>query len=438
VNGIEPAEDRRETKRKASQQEEPAPRQTEIHEQAVPAAAAAIADGEHPTKKIRKKPRWTDEKKESARKEREDGSSLKLKEGKDQPQAKKKAKKTKDNEEITVRPLAPEERISGPSNAEEAQKMRQALGFALPEAEKGLLPQGTNTFQFAFSSEPTGHDQSVAAAAAVPIDEKNRSEEEDGVKAEGGAASQKTSSSGTSDSSSSGMDGSSSDEDEDEQDMAQTKNAPDALMTHATVTSVGDGSVDESEYVPNRVYVGGMPYAYTENDVREYWEYCGSIESLDILTFPDTGRFRGIAFITFATADGFLAALECNGIECDGQTLKVQRCKWSAKDKQGAAKQGKFASTATAVDLVVQPRNQAPTVNGQGLGETPVPGLAYIVKPPAPKTSGYDVAYVGNVAYEADENALKALFEPYGVTKVRLHTEKDTGRSKGYAHVHFK
>ena len=35
--------------------------------------------------------------------------------------------------------------------------------------------------------------------------------------------------------------------------------------------------------------------------MREYWSYCGDIESLDIMRFPDTRRFKGIAFITFAT-----------------------------------------------------------------------------------------------------------------------------------------
>ena len=35
--------------------------------------------------------------------------------------------------------------------------------------------------------------------------------------------------------------------------------------------------------------------------MRQYWGYCGEIESLDLMRFPDTGRFKGIAFITFAT-----------------------------------------------------------------------------------------------------------------------------------------
>jgi nucleolin len=47
------------------------------------------------------------------------------------------------------------------------------------------------------------------------------------------------------------------------------------------------------------------------------------------------------------------------------------------------------------------------------------------------------VAYVGNIAFEVTPGELQALFEPYGVTKVRLHTDQHTGKSKGYAHVHF-
>ena len=44
-----------------------------------------------------------------------------------------------------------------------------------------------------------------------------------------------------------------------------------------------------------------MPFSYTENDISEYWSYCGEIESMDMLVFPDTQRFRGLVFITFKT-----------------------------------------------------------------------------------------------------------------------------------------
>lgn len=55
----------------------------------------------------------------------------------------------------------------------------------------------------------------------------------------------------------------------------------------------------------------------------------------------------------------------------------------------------------------------------------------------AGQTPGYLVAYVGNVAFEASAEDVAALFEGCSVTRVRLHTDRDTGRPKGFAHVHF-
>ena len=53
------------------------------------------------------------------------------------------------------------------------------------------------------------------------------------------------------------------------------------------------------EDVATKVYVGGIPYRYTEDDVRYYFEGCGTINDVDCMKFPDTGKFRGIAIISF-------------------------------------------------------------------------------------------------------------------------------------------
>lgn len=53
------------------------------------------------------------------------------------------------------------------------------------------------------------------------------------------------------------------------------------------------------------------------------------------------------------------------------------------------------------------------------------------------QTPGYHVAYVGNLVFEATPKQLREVFKGCEVTVVRLHTDKVTGKSKGYAHVHF-
>lgn len=47
------------------------------------------------------------------------------------------------------------------------------------------------------------------------------------------------------------------------------------------------------------MYVGGIPYYSTEDDIRSYLDSCGTITEVDCMTFPESGKFRGIAIIGF-------------------------------------------------------------------------------------------------------------------------------------------
>jgi len=170
-----------------------------------------------------------------------------------------------------------------------------------------------------------------------------------------------------------------------------------------------------------RVFVGGMPFGYEEDDVREYWAWCGPVASLDLMRFPDTGRFRGIAFITFATEEAYQKALACDGTMLDGVRVKVEPCKKGAAGVRGGSGGRKHEGAAAPGG------GRAPGGGGGG-------GAAA-----APKTPGYCVAYVGNIAFEAGPDEVAALFAGCGggAARVRLHTDRLTGASRGFAHVHF-
>lgn len=490
-------------------------------EETKPTAIDALTDAlfnEIPKEpKVRKKARWTDDQKAAAKVERDAERAARKAAGLPEPTvepagdaatAEKKKKDKKKDAVPVVRKLAPEERISGPGNAEEAAKIRETLGFVAPAA----APAPAGGFSFGFTAAPAaahnGATPAAVAGAGPSTSEETSASDSDSDDEHAKVApvavpvAVKVPASSDDDSSSSDSDDSSSDEEEekkpaqkavstsssdedtsssdsDSEDDKQPTAAPIQLTTQqydnypptsgptTTTTApapaaVGVGGVSplDSEFVPRRVYVGGMPYGYTETDVRGFWEYCGPIESIDLLTFPDTGRFRGIAFITFTTEEGYAAALGCDGEACDGQTVKVQKCKWSAKDRRAAMMAGQQGQTPGQPPQQQQYNQQYDNSQGTAPGiHSAVPPPAFgedasaaaaspwearpapasaPVRAPAPKIAGYDVAYVGNVAYEADDAALRALFEPFGVTKVRLHTDKDTGRPKGFAHVHFK
>lgn len=47
--------------------------------------------------------------------------------------------------------------------------------------------------------------------------------------------------------------------------------------------------------------------------------------------------------------------------------------------------------------------------------------------------------FVGNLDFSATESSVRSLFEPYGaVDRVNLVTDRDTGRSRGFAFVEMK
>ncbi|MBI4459338.1 MAG: RNA-binding protein [Acidobacteria bacterium] len=44
--------------------------------------------------------------------------------------------------------------------------------------------------------------------------------------------------------------------------------------------------------------------------------------------------------------------------------------------------------------------------------------------------------FVGNMSFQTTESELRALFEPFGeITRVQVMTDRDTGRSRGFAFV---
>ena len=72
-----------------------------------------------------------------------------------------------------------------------------------------------------------------------------------------------------------------------------------------------------------------------EADVEEYWSYCGEIESMDLMRFPDTGRFKGIAFITFKTVTGFSTPSLLSAILANAPTTLSQVRTWCVCPDRG-------------------------------------------------------------------------------------------------------
>ncbi|KAF5463951.1 hypothetical protein F2P56_014073 [Juglans regia] len=82
---------------------------------------------------------------------------------------------------------------------------------------------------------------------------------------------------------------------------------------------------------PDRIFVGGLPYYFTETQIRELLETFGPLRGFDLVKDRETGNSKGYAFCVYqdlSVTDIACAAL--NGIKMGDKTLTVRRANQGA------------------------------------------------------------------------------------------------------------
>ncbi|KAF6164380.1 hypothetical protein GIB67_037537 [Kingdonia uniflora] len=165
------------------------------------------------------------------------------------------------------------------------------------------------------------------------------------------------------------------------------------VIVEAKVELVEVIESQENVDASTKVYVGGIPYYSTEDDIQSFFEGCGTITEIDCMRFADTGKFKGIAMITFKTEAAAKRALALEGADMGGLYLKVQPYKTTRPQK----------SSDFAPKLV----------------------------------KGYNRVYVGNLSWDITEDDLSKLFSDCKISSIRFGEDKETKEFRGYAHVDF-
>ena len=75
------------------------------------------------------------------------------------------------------------------------------------------------------------------------------------------------------------------------------------------------------------IYVGNLPYATSEDDLREIFAKYDAVNTAKIILDRDTGRSRGFGFVEMAENAGRKAISELNEAEYDGKQLTVNEAR---------------------------------------------------------------------------------------------------------------
>lgn len=147
------------------------------------------------------------------------------------------------------------------------------------------------------------------------------------------------------------------------------------------------------------IFVGSLDWNIDNERLAQEFAECGEVVSATVQVDRETGRSRGFGYVHFQTAEAVEAALLMNGKEIEGRAVNIDK---SLPRNQNAARE-KRAKT---------------------FGDTQSPPSS--------------VLFVGNLSFNVGENQLWETFGEHGdIKSVRVPTDRDSGRPKGFAYVEF-
>ncbi|XP_026387425.1 nucleolin 1-like isoform X1 [Papaver somniferum] len=160
-----------------------------------------------------------------------------------------------------------------------------------------------------------------------------------------------------------------------------------------------------------KLFVGNLSFSLEQEDLEEFFKDAGQIVDVQFATHGD-GRFKGHAIIEFATEESVQKALERNGENLMGKSVKL-----SLPGKSGGVGSG-WRSDVDAKSPKTNSKPKTPTT-------------------PEVQKTGSKKLFVGNLSFSLEQKDLEKFFKDAGeIVKVDLATLKD-GRSKGHAIVTF-
>src|SRR5437762_1921271 len=91
------------------------------------------------------------------------------------------------------------------------------------------------------------------------------------------------------------------------------------------------------EHIIMRLYVGGLPYQTTEQDLLDLFGQVGQVTEASVITDRDSGRSKGFGFVEMSNDQGARSAIErLNGTMLGNRTITVNE----ARERQSTGSRG--------------------------------------------------------------------------------------------------
>lgn len=151
----------------------------------------------------------------------------------------------------------------------------------------------------------------------------------------------------------------------------------------------------ESSGKSNTLFAGNLSWAVDDNVLYDEFKQFGNLLSARVVTDRETGRSRGFGYVDFASAEDAEKALEAKqGAFVEGRDLRLD---FSNRDNK---KNNSFGGN-----------DESPAVRAKKFGD--------VLSPES------ETLFVGNLSWQADEDAVSAFFNEVAVvSSLRIPTDQ--------------
>ena len=85
-------------------------------------------------------------------------------------------------------------------------------------------------------------------------------------------------------------------------------------------------SYDREDNNDNKIFVGGLSWETTKEDLEDYFSQYGDIVHCTVITDPNTGRSRGYGFVTYSDSSS-ISEVEGKDHELGGRKIAPQKAR---------------------------------------------------------------------------------------------------------------
>ncbi|KAJ1832277.1 hypothetical protein LPJ70_006588, partial [Coemansia sp. RSA 2708] len=308
-------------------------------------------------------------------------------------EARKKAEKEKASEKKEEEESSDSDSDSdSESSSEEAAKVEKQESSD-SGSESGSESESESEAEEAKAEASSDSDSDSSDSDSESSDSEEAKASEESAKAE--ASSSSDSDSSDSDSSDSSDESSSEDKMDEDSDSGKRKADSDVEMDDSEDSSAKQKK-QKTEGEVASVFVGNLPFSATTEALKDTFAEFGEVVDARIAMDNNTGRARGFGYVDFASEEARDKALGSEYIELEGRQLRVDTT--TGRAGRSDAKRG---------------------------GDKPA-------------SEPSKTLFMGNMSFYSTEDSVREAFAECGeVVSVRLITDRETGRPKGFGYIEF-